>query len=227
MFTHLHLHTEYSLLDGLSRIPDVMDRVQAIGQQSVAMTDHGALYGAIDFYKEARARGIKPIIGIEAYVAPESRLKKSDSRSNNYFHLTLLAKNAEGYRNLLGRSVSMTHMHVLATLRAGGPMRMSELARQLDVSLANATGIVTRMEERDLVERGRDPSDRRVVTVALSAAGRDAFGEMDTRSRAFFTNVLRELSPAELSQVRDSMRALFRAARTVVGERTSKEQMDR
>ncbi|HEY7802242.1 MAG TPA: PHP domain-containing protein, partial [Dehalococcoidia bacterium] len=89
MFTHLHLHTEYSLLDGLSRIPDVMDRVQALGQQSVAMTDHGALYGAVDFYKEARARGIKPIIGIEAYVAPESRLKKSDSRSNNYFHLTL------------------------------------------------------------------------------------------------------------------------------------------
>ncbi len=100
MFTHLHLHTEYSLLDGLSRIPDVMDRVQALGQQSVAMTDHGALYGAIDFYKEARARGIKPIIGLEAYVAPESRLKKSDSRSNNYFHLTLLAKDEAGYRNL-------------------------------------------------------------------------------------------------------------------------------
>ena len=96
MFTHLHLHTEYSLLDGLSRIPDVMDRVTALGQQSVAMTDHGALYGAIDFYKEARARGIKPIIGIEAYVAPDSRLKKADSRSNNYFHLTLLAKDDGG-----------------------------------------------------------------------------------------------------------------------------------
>jgi len=101
MFTHLHLHTEYSLLDGLSRIPDVMDRVAAIGQQSVAMTDHGALYGAIDFYREARVRGIKPIIGIEAYIAPDSRLKKSDSRSNNYFHLTLLAKDMEGYRNLI------------------------------------------------------------------------------------------------------------------------------
>ncbi|HEX5480550.1 MAG TPA: DNA polymerase III subunit alpha [Dehalococcoidia bacterium] len=101
MFTHLHLHTEYSLLDGLSRIPDVMDRVRAIGQESVAMTDHGALHGAIDFYKEARARSLKPIIGIEAYIAPDSRLKKSDSRSNNYFHLTLLAKDEVGYRNLL------------------------------------------------------------------------------------------------------------------------------
>ncbi len=101
MFTHLHLHTEYSLLDGLSRIPDVMDTVQALGQRSVAITDHGALYGAIDFYKEARARGINPIIGTEAYIAPDSRLKKSDSRANNYFHLTLLAKDATGYRNLL------------------------------------------------------------------------------------------------------------------------------
>jgi len=101
MFTHLHLHTEYSLLDGLSRIPDVMDRVKALGQRSVAVTDHGALYGAIDFYKEARAREIKPIIGIEAYIAPDSRLKKSDSRANNYFHLTLLAKDEAGYRNLI------------------------------------------------------------------------------------------------------------------------------
>ncbi len=101
MFTHLHLHTEFSLLDGLSRIPDVMERVAAIGQRSVAMTDHGALYGAVDFYKEARARDIKPIIGIEAYIAPDSRLKKSDSRANNYFHLTLLAKDMEGYRNLI------------------------------------------------------------------------------------------------------------------------------
>jgi DNA polymerase-3 subunit alpha len=102
MFTHLHLHTEYSLLDGLSRIPDVMDRVAALGQQSVAMTDHGALYGAVDFYKEARARGIKPIIGIEAYIAPESRHKKNASaRNGDYFHLTLLAKDERGYRNLL------------------------------------------------------------------------------------------------------------------------------
>jgi DNA polymerase-3 subunit alpha len=101
MFTHLHLHTEYSLLDGLSRIRDVMDRVKALGQQSVAMTDHGALYGAIDFYQAARERGIKPIIGIEAYIAPGSRHKKSDSRANNYFHLTLLAKDEVGYRNLI------------------------------------------------------------------------------------------------------------------------------
>jgi DNA polymerase-3 subunit alpha len=101
MFTHLHLHTEYSLLDGLSRIPDLMDRAKALGQQSIAMTDHGALYGAIDFYKEAKARGIKPIIGIEAYIAPESRHTKTSGRANDYFHLTLLARDLVGYRNLL------------------------------------------------------------------------------------------------------------------------------
>jgi DNA polymerase-3 subunit alpha len=109
MFTHLHLHTEFSLLDGLARIPDVMDRVAMLGQQSVAMTDHGAMYGAIDFYKEARARGIKPIIGIEAYIAPESRHRKSGQRGNEYFHLTLLAKNEQGYRNLIQLS-SKSHL---------------------------------------------------------------------------------------------------------------------
>lgn len=117
-------------------------------------------------------------------------------------------------------------MHVLATLRADGPMRMSELARRLDISLANATGIVTRMEERNLIERGRDEKDRRAVTVALAVGGREAFGEMDARSRAFFTEVLQQLSPAELSQVRDSMRSLFRAASVVVDHR-DREGMNR
>jgi len=109
MFTHLHLHTEFSLLDGLSRIPDVMDRVQRLGQTAVAMTDHGALYGAIDFYQEARKRGIKPIIGLEAYVAPGSRHKKSGARQNDYFHLTLLAKDEQGYRNLAKLS-TLSHL---------------------------------------------------------------------------------------------------------------------
>ena len=101
MFTHLHLHTEYSLLDGLSRIPDVMDRVAALGQQSVAMTDHGALYGAIDFYREATARGIKPIIGIEAYIAPELAPQEGGHARQQLLHLTLLARDAAGYRNLI------------------------------------------------------------------------------------------------------------------------------
>ncbi|HEY8492235.1 MAG TPA: DNA polymerase III subunit alpha [Dehalococcoidia bacterium] len=103
MFAHLHVHTEYSLLDGLARIPDLLDRAKALGQEAMAITDHGALYGAIDFYKEARARGIKPIIGIEAYVAPGSRHSR-DPREKQPYHLVLLAKNQQGYRNLLALS---------------------------------------------------------------------------------------------------------------------------
>ncbi len=100
MFTHLHLHTEYSLLDGLSRIPVLMERAKELGQEAIGMTDHGVLYGAIQFYKEATARGIKPIIGIEAYVAQGSRHSKEPQDKQPY-HMTLLAKNAAGYRNLL------------------------------------------------------------------------------------------------------------------------------
>ncbi|HXH21377.1 MAG TPA: DNA polymerase III subunit alpha, partial [Dehalococcoidia bacterium] len=108
MFTHLHLHTEYSLLDGLTRIPQLMERVREIGQEAVALTDHGALYGAIDFYKEARANGIKPIIGVEAYVAPGSRLTRENG-DKQPFHLTMLARNKTGYRNLL-KLVTSSHL---------------------------------------------------------------------------------------------------------------------
>ncbi|MEO8540628.1 MAG: DNA polymerase III subunit alpha [bacterium] len=100
MFTHLHTHTEFSLLDGMSKVAPLMDRVKALGQESVAMTDHGALYGAIDFYREATARGIKPIIGLEAYVAPGSRHSRERGDSSPY-HLVMLARNMTGYKNLI------------------------------------------------------------------------------------------------------------------------------
>jgi len=103
VFTHLHLHTEFSLLDGLARIEPALDRVKALGQDAAAITDHGNLYGAIDFYKAARTRGIKPLIGIEAYVAPGSRLSR-DPREKSPFHLTLIARNVTGFKNLLALS---------------------------------------------------------------------------------------------------------------------------
>jgi DNA polymerase-3 subunit alpha len=101
MFTHLHTHTEYSLLDGLARIPQLVERAQALGQQALAITDHGAMYGVIEFYKEARQRGLKPIVGVEAYVAPGSRHSRDPREKNAYHHLTLLARNREGYSNLI------------------------------------------------------------------------------------------------------------------------------
>ncbi|CUH96895.1 DNA polymerase III subunit alpha [Propionispora sp. 2/2-37] len=100
-FVHLHTHTEYSLLDGASRISDLMKRTRELGMQSIAITDHGSMYGVIDFYKQAGKHGIKPIIGCEVYTAPRSRWEKTAVEGESYYHLILLAENNEGYRNLL------------------------------------------------------------------------------------------------------------------------------
>ena len=108
MFTHLHTHTEFSLLDGLSTIPELVSRAKALGQEALAITDHGALYGALKFYEAARAQEINPIIGLEAYVAPQSRLERNPAERSPY-HLTLLAQNEAGYRNLL-RLSSASHL---------------------------------------------------------------------------------------------------------------------
>lgn len=100
-FTHLHVHTEYSLLDGSSKIKELVKEVKELGMDSIAITDHGVMYGAIDFYKEALKVGIKPIMGCEVYVASGSRFDKSYSKQNTYYHLVLLAENNEGYKNLI------------------------------------------------------------------------------------------------------------------------------
>jgi len=100
-FTHLHLHTEYSLLDGCCRINKLFDAVAARGQTAVAITDHGVMYGVIDFYKAAKKKGIKPIIGCEVYVAPNSRFDKQKQPDGNYSHLVLLCENNLGYQNLI------------------------------------------------------------------------------------------------------------------------------
>jgi len=100
-FVHLHVHTEYSLLDGSAKIKELVHRVKELGMSSVAITDHGAMYGAVDFYKAAKEEGIKPIIGCEVYVAPENRFKKETVNGVNYYHLVLLAENNEGYQNLI------------------------------------------------------------------------------------------------------------------------------
>ena len=99
-FTHLHLHTEYSLLDGACRITDVIDRASELGQKSIAITDHGVMYGAIDFYKYAKSKGVKPIIGCEVYVAPRKMENKEHLYDSNRYHLVLLCENNTGYQNL-------------------------------------------------------------------------------------------------------------------------------
>ena len=101
-FTHLHVHTEYSLLDGSNKIKECVKRVKELGMDSVASTDHGVMYGVIDFYRAARAEGIKPILGCEVYVAPNSRFDKElTGGEERYHHLVLLAENNQGYANLM------------------------------------------------------------------------------------------------------------------------------
>ncbi|HJC40389.1 MAG TPA: DNA polymerase III subunit alpha [Candidatus Intestinimonas pullistercoris] len=99
-FVHLHVHTEFSLLDGCCRIPGLVKRVKELGQTAVAITDHGVMYGAVDFYKACKAEGVKPIIGCEVYVAPRSRFQKEHEFDASARHLILLCRNEEGYRNL-------------------------------------------------------------------------------------------------------------------------------
>ncbi len=99
-FTHLHLHTEYSLLDGFSRIDELIEKAKSFGMDSLAITDHGQMYGVIEFYKKTTAAGIKPIIGCEVYVSEKDHLIK-DPSNKRYYHLILLAKNNNGYQNLL------------------------------------------------------------------------------------------------------------------------------
>lgn len=91
-FVHLHVHTEYSLLDGACRIDDLLSRVQSLGQKAVAITDHGVMYGVAEFYKKGKEKGIKPIIGCEVYVSARSRLQKEYGIDSKYGHLILLAK---------------------------------------------------------------------------------------------------------------------------------------
>jgi DNA polymerase-3 subunit alpha len=108
MFTHLHVHTEYSLLDGMCRIPQLIERAKELGMDSLAITDHGALYGIIEFYLQAKEAGIKPILGSEFYLAPSDRHRRTPAEKDSY-HLTILAKDKLGYKNLL-RLSTLSHL---------------------------------------------------------------------------------------------------------------------
>ena len=100
-FTHLHVHTEYSLLDGSNKIKECVKRVKELGMDSVAITDHGVMYGCIDFYKAAKAAGVKPIIGCEVYLTRRTIADRVHGVDNDPYHLVLLCENNEGYQNLI------------------------------------------------------------------------------------------------------------------------------
>ena len=108
-FTHLHCHSHFSLLDGLSKIEPLVERAKELGMESLALTDHGVMYGAVEFYNKCKEAGIKPIVGLEAYIAPRGMAEKSGKIDADYFHLTLLAQNDQGYKNLI-KLTTLAHL---------------------------------------------------------------------------------------------------------------------
>ena len=118
-FVNLHVHTEYSLLDGACRIKDLVSRVKELGQTAAAITDHGNMYGAVEFWNEAKKQGIKPIIGCEVYVAPRGHRDKEPRLDQSPYHLILLCENNEGYSNLV-KLVSAAALDGLVPVRRRG-----------------------------------------------------------------------------------------------------------
>ena len=191
LFVHLHNHTEFSLLDGLSRIGPMVDRARELGMKALAITDHGGLYGAIEFYTACKEAGIKPIIGLEAYLAQGSRLSKSAADRSPY-HLLLLARNMEGYQNLLQLS-SKSHLEGFYYK----PRVDKELLRLHSSGLIALSGCPTAEVPRLLIEGRYD--DARETALWY----RDTFDE-------FYLELQRHDNIPELDRLNESLIELAR-----------------
>jgi DNA polymerase-3 subunit alpha len=168
-FVHLHSHSEYSMLDGASRIPQMFKRARDLGMPAVGLTDHGVMYGAIPFYLEGRATGVKPIIGIEAYIAPKSRFDRPAHRETAYHHLTMLAANGTGYRNLMQLS-SLAFLEGYDS-RSRRPRMDRELLGKYADGIIVLSGCLSGEVQKNLVA-GKPDEARRVV-----AEYREIFGD--------------------------------------------------
>jgi len=191
-FTHLHVHTEYSLLDGMAKINEICARAQELGMKSVAITDHGAMYGVIQFYEAAKKYGLKPIIGCEAYVAPASRFRRQSRDTEKPFHLVLLARNQTGYRNLI-------HLTTQAYLEGFyyKPRIDRELLRKNSAGLI-ATSACSSGEIAQLIKEGN-------LAGAREAAlwHRDTFG-----ADGFYLEIQRHIAQPELEDINRGLVAL-------------------
>ncbi|MQF82745.1 DNA polymerase III subunit alpha [SAR202 cluster bacterium AD-802-E10_MRT_200m] len=154
MFTHLHTHTEYSLLDGLSRINPMIQQCSALGMDALAITDHGAMYGVVDFYSEAKQQGIKPIIGCEVYVAMGDHRSKEPSERSPY-HLTLIAKDNAGYKNLI-QLVSKAHLEGFYYRPRVDKQLLEEHAQGIIALSGCLNGEIPRMIQSGQTENARD-----------------------------------------------------------------------
>ncbi|MCZ6662354.1 MAG: PHP domain-containing protein, partial [Actinobacteria bacterium] len=177
-FAHLHLHTEYSMLDGAARIEDVVAAAAADEQPAIAITDHGVMYGVVDFVKAARSLDIKPIIGIEAYFTDGSRFDRPTGSANKRYHMNLLAENEIGYRNLL----QLSSKAFLEGYYYKPRMDFDLLAQHSEGIIATSGclgGLVPQLLAPDSVSEEGNKGQIRDFDAAIAAAGRfqDIFGK--------------------------------------------------
>src|SRR6266508_2485439 len=169
-FVHLHTHSEFSLLDGAARLDDLCSGAAAMGMPAIALTDHGAMFGALSFYEAAREAGIKPILGVEAYVAPRSRFDRiPGDEEEKYRHLTILARNEEGYRNLL-RLVTDAHLEGFYHR----PRIDKELLAERSAGLIGLSGCLA-SETARLLLSGQQAKAKEVVGQYAEIFGKDGF----------------------------------------------------
>jgi len=192
-FTHLHVHTEYSLLDGMCKIQELVARTKELGMEALAITDHGVMYGAMEFYQEGKKQGVKPIIGCEAYVAPESRFKRGP-RTDKPFHLVLLARNETGYKNLIQLT---TQAHLEGFYYK--PRVDKELLQRYSAGLVALSACVSGEIPR-LIQRGQVDAARAAVQWY-----RETFGP-----RNFYLELQRHVSQPELEAVNQGIISLAR-----------------
>ena len=157
-FVHLHVHSEYSVLDSSCRLPDLLDRAVRSGMTALALTDHGVMSGIVKFYREARSRGVHPILGCELYVAPGDRRDRSPTEGNRYYHLVLLAENEAGYRNLL-QVVSAAHTEGFYYRPRADKELLARCSEGLIALSACESGEIPR-----LLQAGRDAEAERVAS---------------------------------------------------------------
>jgi len=157
-FTHLHLHSHYSLLDGLPKIDEILDRAKELGMDSCALTDHGVLYGAVEFYKKAVEKGIKPIIGCEVYFAKERMYQKRPNIDDKRYHMVLLVKNEQGYKNLV-KLVSLAHLEGFYYK----PRIDDELLSQYSEGLIGFSGCLQGKIPRLILSKRLDEAEKQIL----------------------------------------------------------------
>jgi len=168
-FTHLHVHSHYSLLDGLGKLPELLDRAQELGMKHIALTDHGALYGLIEFWGGAKERDIRPILGLEAYLAPEGRTNKRAKVDDKPRHLTLLAQSLEGYKNLLTLS-TISHLEGFYYK----PRIDYDILRRYAEGLLALSGCLNGDIPQAIIAGQRERAEQ-LITLSLDLFGRERF----------------------------------------------------